>query len=288
MILRRTFIGGMGSAACCSLVGAAGAAEPKQQSLRVIAYNVYKCIGWPKGRKLARKAIADGQMARRLAMELALYDPDIINFSESPSEELAMEVAKLLGMNHVRFPSGGNWPGTLLSRFEVTESENAPVPGGKRPEDLFTRHWGRATLKLPKGDDLIVHSAHLMPGQTSEVRLREIDLMIESMKNDLAANKQLLLIGDLNHTPDSAEYDRWIKAGYTDTFVAVGGEGGPTIPASKPEWRIDYVFAAGPLASGIKQSRPLYEGAFRIDPDDQHSFALSDHLPQFASFELKR
>ena len=99
---------------------------------------------------LAQQAVAKGQMAKRLAMELALYEPDIINFSESPTEELTKEVAELLGMNHVRFPSGGNWPGTLLSKFEIIESQDAPVRA-ERPTELFTRHWGRAMVKLPDG-----------------------------------------------------------------------------------------------------------------------------------------
>jgi hypothetical protein len=87
----------------------------------VIAYNIYKCTGWPSNRVLAEKAVEEGQMAARLAGELALHDPDIISFSESPSEAVTTEVAERLGMHHVRFPSGGNWPGTLLSRFEITD-----------------------------------------------------------------------------------------------------------------------------------------------------------------------
>ncbi len=148
----------------CGVVGASLAAansnlfaddsEPKP--LRVIAYNIYKCTGWPSDRPLAEQAVAKGQMAERLAMELALHEPDIINFSESPSEVLTKEVAELLGMNHVRFPSGGNWPGTLLSKFEILKSQNAPTKG-ERPKELFTRHWGRAEVKLLGDNPLIVH-----------------------------------------------------------------------------------------------------------------------------------
>jgi hypothetical protein len=66
---------------------------------------------------------------------LAPLDPNIINFSESRKEELAKEVAVLLGMYHVRFPSGGNWPGTLLSKYEIVESQNAAM-NGERPKEL--------------------------------------------------------------------------------------------------------------------------------------------------------
>ena len=166
-------------------------------------------------------------------------------------------------MNHVRFPSGGNWPGTLLSRYEIIESQNAPVDG-ERPKELFTRHWGRATIKLPNGDPLIVHSAHLYPTADPTIRLREIKAMLASMKSDLDAGRSMLLIGDLNHGPDTEEYKLWIDAGWVDTFAKVGKGQGATIKSDIPKWRIDYVMAAGPIADRVVESRPLFEGAFPL------------------------
>lgn len=222
-------------------------------------------------------------MAKRLAMELALYEPDIINFSESPSEAIAKEVAKHLGMNHVRFPSGGNWPGTLLSKFEITDSQNVPL-GRERPNELFTRHWGRASLKLPEGESLIVHSAHLFPTPDPATRLKEIPAMLATMQDDLKAGRSMLLMGDLNHRPDTQEYQLWIDAGWVDAFARVGEGDGFTIRADDPRSRIDYVMAAGPIADHIVESRPLFEGAFALNAADEQSFALSDHVPQLAVF----
>lgn len=284
-ISRRQFCGALGAGLAVAN-GNLFADDPKPKPLRVIAYNIYALNGWPHERNLAKQAVANGQMAKRLAMELALHDPDIINFSESPKEELTQEVAELLGMNHVRFPSGGNWPGTLLSKFEILESQNAPVKGG-RPKELFTRHWGRATVQLPSDDPLIVHSAHLYPVADPTIRLKEIRAMIESMKPDLDAGKSMLLIGDLNHGPDTDEYKLWIDAGWVDTFAKVGKREGPTFKSDIPEWRIDYVMAAGPIADRVAEARPLFEGAFRLNINDEESFALSDHLPQLAVFEWK-
>ncbi|MFT5300503.1 MAG: endonuclease/exonuclease/phosphatase family metal-dependent hydrolase [Mariniblastus sp.] len=282
-ISRRQFCGAMGTGLAVANTHLF-ADHSKPKPLRVIAYNIYGLTGWPKDRIHAKQAAAKGQMAKRLAMELALHDPDIINFSESPSEKLTKEVAELLEMNHVRFPSGGNWPGTLLSKFEITESENVPMKG-ERPKDLFTRHWGRGTVKLTNGDPLIVHSAHLYPTADPTIRLKEIRAMIESMKPDLDAGKSMLLIGDLNHGPDTDEYKLWMDAGWVDTFAKVGKGEGPTIKADTPKWRIDYVMAAGPIANRVVESRPLFEGAFRLHVNDKESFALSDHLPQLTVFE---
>lgn len=255
--------------------------------LRVLTYNIYAGNGWPSDRSRAKRAVAAGQMPQRLARELALYKPDLINFSESPSEDFTQEVAEYLGMNHVRFPSGGNWPGTLLSRFEISDSQNVPLDG-ERPQELFTRHWGRATIKLPSGQPLIVHSAHLFPVADPAVRLKEISAMLASMKADADARRSMLLIGDLNHGPDSEEYQRWMEAGWTDVFSKTGDGAGLTFRSDIPERRIDYVMAIGPIAEQADSCRPLFEGDFRLHIADQESFALSDHLPVLAVFELKK
>ncbi len=305
-VTRRGFSGMLLGASAAALAGnaigayppAARGAEPpkpggveKTDELRVIAYNILKCTGWPADGGLARRAVERGQIAKRIALELALYDPHVVTFSESPDEKLTREIAEQLGMHHVRFPSGEDWPGTLLSKFEVLESRNAPVVSGTRPADLFTRHWGRAVLKLPSGQPLVVHSAHLYPGQDPAIRLREINAMLAAMQSDLESGKSLILMGDLNHTPDGPEYAKWREASLVDTFAAVGARDatpanpeGKTFAADQPRVRIDYVWCAGPLTKAIKESRSLWEGAFRTNPADMQSFALSDHVPQFAMF----
>jgi endonuclease/exonuclease/phosphatase family metal-dependent hydrolase len=280
---RRQFCAALGAASLSASAMPVLGDDKGRPPLRVIAYNVLAFTGWPATRPLAKKAVQSGQMAKRIALELSLYEPDIINFSESPSEALAKEVAALLGMNHVRFPSGGNWPGTLISRFEITDAQNVPL-GHERPKELFTRHWGKGTIRLPGGEPLLVHSAHLQPASDPTIRLQEIRAMIAVMKSDLDAGRSMLLIGDLNHAPDTEEYKLWMDAGWTDTFTRVGQGDGWTIPADTPRKRIDYIMAAGPIARDITESRPLFEGAFRVNVADEQAFALSDHLPQFALF----
>jgi endonuclease/exonuclease/phosphatase family metal-dependent hydrolase len=287
MLTRRQFCwraGIMGSLAPTAGWPAFG--QEKRRQLRVIAYNVFKCTGWPSNRPLALQAAQSGQMPERFANELALYEPDIINFSEAPDESVVKEIAERLGMKYVYFPSGLNWPGALLTRFEIVSSKNCPVVSGERPKDLFTRHWGMAEVRLPNGQSLIVHSAHLRPGAEPEIRQREISEMVRSMTADLEAGRPMLLIGDLNHSPEQPEYEMWTEAGWIDTFARVGKGTGATIKSDLPKWRIDYVWAAGPIARQIVESRPLYQEAFRLNISDPQSVALSDHLPQLAVFEM--
>lgn len=285
-ISRRQFCAALAAAGVSAAAIPAIGDDKQPRLLRVVAYNIYVAKGWPDTRPLAKKAVQLKQMARRLSDELALYEPDIINFSESPSEAITKEIAEHLGMNHVRFPSGGSWPGTLLSKFKITDSQNVPL-GYERPKELFTRHWGRGTIELPSGEALIVHSAHLHPAPDPAIRLKEVRAMLAAMKPDLEAGRSMLLIGDLNHRPDTEEYQLWLDAGWVDSFAQVGKGAGLTIKADRPEKRIDYVMAAGPIAKRIVESRSLFEGAFRINPDDANGFALSDHLPQYAAFHLE-
>lgn len=258
------------------------------QRLTFIAYNVYKCNGWPREGKRATKAREQNQIVGRLAQELALYDPDVINFSESPDEGQVKEIATRLNMKYVFFESGGNWPGTLLTRLAIEKSENVPMQG-ERPSDLFTRHWGRAILKLSNGRRVSVHSAHLFPHDTPEagaIRKREIAEILRAAQSDLANVDSVVVMGDLNHTPAMPEYKQWMDAGYTDTFAKAGKGTGATIKADHPGQRIDYILVRGSLSNAIAESRPLFEGEFRTNPADPESFALSDHLPQLTAFNI--
>lgn len=277
------------AAAGIGLLGSPALARNSRSNtpIRAIAYNVLECKGWPSDKENALKAVEKGQMAKRFALELSLYDPDIIAFAESPDQAITDEIARLLNLNVTYFPSGGYWPGTLFSRFDIIDSTNVPIVEGSRPEDLFTRHWGKATLRLSANETLTVYSAHLFPQNNPEGRIlreREIAEILKATERDSRNGQSILLIGDLNHTPDTPEYKLWMDAGWIDTHTAAGEGAGNTFRVDDPTRRIDYLMAYGPLAERITESRPLFEGAFRVNPDDPGSFALSDHLPVMADF----
>lgn len=257
--------------------------------LRTISYNILACKGWSDNdNKFAERARKLEQIPRRLALELSLYEPDIVSFQESPAEDKVAEIADMLGMNYVYFPGG--FPGSILTHYEIVNSENKPGRTNNSLEDLFTRHWGKAEIRLTNGASITVHSVHLWPFYKSEadtkIRLREISELHQSVKEDLDNNKTILLQGDLNLSPDTTEYKRMQQGKLVDTFAKVGTGNGGTVSAAEPDRRIDYVYAGNPLSENIVQSRPLFEGNFRTNLDDPRSFALSDHLPQLADFKV--
>lgn len=279
---RRKFILASTVIAGAALARPSSAQPAAPARLRTITYNIYGCRGWPEnGANEVHRKPARAQMPRRIGLELALYTPDLVSLSEAGEESFVAAIADPLGMQHVFFDGG--FPGAVLSRFPIRESVNYSLPG-KDIDALepFTRHAGRAVLETPDGD-LIVYSAHLHP-RSRELRLREIAILREQMQSDLDADRPLLLQGDLNHTPDSPEYEAWKAAGLLDTFAAKGVGDPGTIRSNQPAMRIDYIWAHGPLAARVEKCRVLFEGAFRVNRDDPTAFALSDHLPVSTEF----
>lgn len=255
-----------------------------EDTLRVIAYNILKCNGWPSENVKNKSQISD-----LIVQELSKYSPDIINFSEAPDKFLVKRIAEQLNMNYAYFPNGGNWPGAILTHYEILDSVNVPIVSGVRPVDLFTRHWGRVTIQLTKQKSLIVHSVHLYPQDnpvSAEIRKREISEILKSMEKEIDENKSIIVMGDLNHSPNMPEYSQWMDIGFVDSFKKAGKGDGLTVRADVPSKRIDYILAHGPIAKQIIGSRALFEGAFRTNPSDADSFALSDHLPQFTEFRV--
>jgi len=189
-------------------------------------------------------------------------------------------IATAMGQQSTYFPGG--FPGAVITRHPIVESQNCPLIQGTRPPDLFTRHWGRAVLEVG-GRRLTLYSAHLHPSN-AEVRAREVTAALAVMAKDLAEDAPLLFQGDLNHRPDGPEYARWREAGLVDAFHRTGEAAEFTIPSTTPRDAIDYVWSNAALAARRRAARVLFEGAFRTNPADPRSFALSDHLPVLAEF----
>ncbi len=291
---RRDFIRTSTTLAAASIVAnahAAPAAAVSGAGLCTISYNILACRGFPDtDANRERLTHAKPQMTARVALELGLYTPAIVTFSESPSEEVVADIAARMGMNFAWFPGGwpgdedwpGGFPGTIMTRFPIVEKENCPLVAGDRPEELFTRHWCRALIKTDD-EELAIFSAHLHPHDAA-TREKEVTEILRVIEPVMQSGKSLLLQGDLNHTPDGPEYARWVNAGLVDALANVGNGDQMSFSSIKPAERIDYVWAAGPIAKRLIECRMLFEGDFRTNPDDPQSIALSDHVPVLARF----
>lgn len=277
--------------------------------LRVITYNIFNGgIGYkgingfelPEGENswLVKKARDKGQITKRIMLELSLYEPDVINFTESAKEFIVANMARSINYNYVHFPGGkdgmGNYPGSILTSYEIVHSENRPFVNkdSNNPEELFTRHWGKAIIRLPNGRLLSIHSAHLWPfkreQKDTDIRLSEIGELLKSIEYDLKhVTDSVLLQGDLNQVPNTPEYKKYMDAGLFDTYEISSDEiNSNTINSINPQRRIDYILAKGEIENKVKSHRVLFEGNFRTNNDDPSTYALSDHLPVMVDFEI--
>lgn len=250
--------------------------------LITITYNVYAYRGYPKTddtQPLLEQT--RGQMPERMALELGIHRPDIVTFQESPPEADVKRTAEHMGLKHVYFPGG--FPGALLTRFEIVSAQNCPLVTRSERGDLFSRHWGKALLRV-NGRGLMVYSVHLHPSN-DEIRSREIDEILKVIHTDSAGmGNDYILQGDLNHEPIQAEYSRWKGAGLTDCYAEKGVEQPNTIKSTFPNRTVDYIWAGPEYTNRLIRCRVLFVGAFRTNPLDERSYALSDHLPVLAEF----
>ncbi len=262
--------------------------------IRVITYNIRSFEGFTRNWDRCNDVVKRGQMTERFALELSLYDPTIICLQEVPSEASAAALATRLGMHYAHFKGGWKskgWPegisGAVLSKYPIVEATPHPsLNWTQRPKDLFTRFWGRVVLETPAGR-LAVHAMHGYH-KDSQIRLRELAEVLPVIRKDVQAGLSAILLGDLNHRPDSAEYRLIASEGMTDSL---GGQTDPaplTYASIKPIERIDYIWSAGPIAKRLASSKVLFEGAFRTNPDDPNSYALSDHVPVLAVFSTSK
>lgn len=253
---------------------------PKKK-ITTITYNVYAFHGYPKTddtQFILKDAYS--QMPERIALELALYRPDIITFQESPPEEDVKKVAEKLEMNYTYF--SGGFPGALLSKFEIISSQNYPLVQKSDPGDLFSRHWGKALLRS-KEEEVMVYSAHLHPSN-DDIRSKEVTEVLKVIEDDAKNGQNFIFQGDFNHEPIQEEYARWTKARLTDCYMAKGVEQRNTIKSTFPNRTVDYIWVNESLAGRLLRCKVLFEGNFRNNPMDERSFALSDHLPVMAEF----
>lgn len=150
---------------------AAGAASPTavrpSRELRLIQYNIRSFEGSAVNWDRCNEVVKRDQMIERFALELGLYNPDVICLEEVPSEAAAARLAARMGMHYAHFKGG--WK---------------------------SKGW-------PEG-----------------------------------------ISGAVLDTP------------------------------------------AGPISKRLKSAKVLFEGAFRTNPDDPTSYALSDHVPVLAVFSM--
>jgi endonuclease/exonuclease/phosphatase family metal-dependent hydrolase len=215
-----------------------------ERQLRVATFNIHHGVGLDGVLDLARiAATVEGTGAEVVGLqEVDRHWSQRSNFVDqatSLAEQLDMHVA--FGANLDLGPPAPGAPrrqfGTaILSTYKIRATTNTLLP---RPLGGEQRGLLEGQIKV-RGIPVRVFNTHLQHDSQVE-RLAQVGRIRQVLAT---ANESVVLLGDLNATPDTPEIagltdllvDAWVTAGVGDGF---------TFDAATPHARIDYVMSSG-------------------------------------------
>lgn len=239
--------------------------------LRLVTYNVHRCVGW------------DGRLSlSRISRAIAEQKPDIVALQEldvnrprTAFADQAARIADALEMQRFFFPAFAlkdeHFGNAVLSRLPMTlvRADLLPTwpnrPGRERRAAVWVDiQW--------EGHLVHVINTHLGLRGYERVLQAEALLGEEWLGSPLCSGPRILC-GDLNAVPGTRAYRR-LRRSLIDPFPWNGWPPG-TFPSSYPVLRIDHVlFSAAWVVHRIKVARTRLT---RI---------ASDHLPLLAEASL--
>ncbi len=239
------------------------------RNVRVVSWNIHKCVGGTDGR----------YDPRRIVECLTEYDAHVVLLQEvaqaMPRLRMEDQVAILtegLGM-HAAFHAehrfkAGHYGNMILSPFPLSDISHLDLTIGSRK----IRGAIQAHVRVPIGDhrrSLVVHNLHL--GLAGSERAQQLARFVQSEGfNHLHAATPLIVGGDLN--------DLWGSLGprfLTPQRLERAGALRNTFPAAWPLRPLDGIFFRG----SVRLTR-FEVGATRL------AKIASDHRPLIADFEV--
>ncbi|MEM9063860.1 MAG: endonuclease/exonuclease/phosphatase family protein [Planctomycetota bacterium] len=298
-----------------------GIAEPKPKvdgAIRVVSYNVlnlFDDVDDPtlSGRQEDIDDTKPEAHARAVAETIRRIDPDILCLQEVENEAAlrAFVDAYLadMGYDHILSLDAGDARGieqSVLSRFPIVGSEQwVRMPlGGVHPDEYgdqenwyagedITYHRSplRADVRVDRPGtepyDITLFVLHCKSGRYSSYwREAEAQALAAELREVQQAEpeRNILVLGDFNATPDQASVVTYLQAGFRDLFESAG-LGTPETTTHESGRRIDYMLFNPALApeivpgSGHVVGTPaLPEGRSWREPWRPDGYA-ADHYP---------
>jgi len=241
--------------------------------LRVLSYNIHKCIGG-----IDRRYQPD-----RVVATIAHYQPDIVMLQEvdagarrsslhHQSDMLgeALELPHRAWFPNVALRSGGHYGNAILSRFPCREALNIDLslPGRKARSVLH------AVLRVRHDEaDHTVHVFNLHLGLRQDDRRRQLVRFLDSHPfAHMHAHTPVIVGGDFNDVYGTLGPRLLVPAGFRAMPAAPR-----TFPAFAPLRPLDAMFVRGDV-----QIRRAARGEIAI------ARRASDHLPLVVDLELAR
>jgi exodeoxyribonuclease-3 len=250
--------------------------------------------------KLVSYNILNGGEGRAdpLAEIIEAQRPDIVVLVEADVPAVVERIAGRMNMDFA-FGEGKRHGAAILSRWPIVESINHSLLRQELADALL-----EATIREPGGTQWTVAAVHLHPRareSDEDVRVREVQVILEVFEDRRRSHVQHLLAGDFNANSPIQQIDpqtckkrtrlEWeenggkiprravqilLDAGYADSLHACRGEAAGTtgsFSTQHPGQRVDYIFT-----HGIDAGRMISAG---VETDRLARYA-SDHFPIWA------
>lgn len=237
-----------------------------RRSFRVLTYNLHHAEGVDGRVDLERiaKVIRDSR-----ADLVALQEIDV-NTERTGRVDQAAEYLRLTGL-HGQFGKaidfqGGAYGQMILSRWPLTDFTVHRLPNPAKREQRIAVSARIAPPGLPEFRFI---GTHLDATGDDGDRWLQAGRLQDLFANDLVPS---IMAGDFNARPESRVMTRMLSL-WADASVA---NPMPTIPAEKPDARIDFVLVKPPGAWRVKHSEVLPEAV------------ASDHRPVLVELVSKR
>jgi endonuclease/exonuclease/phosphatase family metal-dependent hydrolase len=240
--------------------------------LRIVTYNVHKCIGGLDRRYDPARVVAT----------LSHHQPDVVLLQEvdalaarSNHDRQVDILGERLGFRHrayfgnVRLRRGGEYGNAILSRFPIVDARNIDltIPPKKRRGALHAK----LRVRLPSGHlrTLHVYALHLgLSGMERKIQIRRF--LASHPFAALDPRAPIVLGGDFNDVWGTLGGKLLAPVGFRGTAATAA-----TFPAYAPIRALDAIYV---------------RGALRLLSADRSRLALarhaSDHLPLLAEVEL--
>ena len=237
-----------------------------KKTVRVMTYNIHVGVGMDK--KLDLQRIADVINRER---------PDLVGLQEvdrgvkrtEGKDEIA-ELAALTQMHFAFAPNldyqGGKYGVAILSRLPIKNTVHLMFENKREAE-----RRGMLKVEVDVGGLIVNFVTTHLDYQFEDGRLFETEQL---MKNLEVIKGPLIVVADLNDTPDGSAY-KLMRTLFDDAWIVSRAKGdGFSYPADKPVKRIDHIFYRTSAGVRAKKARVVETLA-------------SDHVPVVATIEIK-
>ncbi len=253
--------------------------------IRVLTYNIHNFRGYPEQLGEERwKREPDEKLALPLKA-LGMLDPHVASLQECfHDKKLQLTLVERLGYRARFFPASfhEHCAGAFLSRYPILDSVNLTFLelNGEVP---MKRFLGRALVRLPGGQEILLYGGHYDPSPDKELALCEQVYWI-----DKKLGRPMIWMGDWNIERTHRLYRRFRAMGWVDAFVHLDLPHTTTSLKGRNRLRggIDYIFCTPDIAERLESIEIVNQGATTVDPNDPQSVAASDHLPVLAVFRF--